>query len=99
MVRDAETRALVFTRPDGSVVDNPRMVTGPHNGQLDFEVDLFYNDRRDGTERVEYDDIMRYFARFDSRIPKEPPQRPPDPEPDPGSDLPGTDPPEDPQAP
>jgi len=84
VVRDPETRALVFTRPDGSVVDNPRMVTGPHNGQLDFEVDLFYNDRRDGTERVEYDDIMRYFARFDSRIPKEPPPpQPPDPGPGP----------------
>jgi hypothetical protein len=102
VVRDPETRALVFTRPDGSVVDNPRMATGPHDGQLNFGVDLFYNDRRDGTERVEYDDIMRYFARFDSRIPQEPPQHPPDPgpgpEPDPESDLPGTDPPEDPQA-
>ena len=81
VVRDPETRALVFTRPDGSVVDNPRMATGPHDGQLNFGVDLFYNDRRDGTERVEYDDIMRYFARFDSRLPKEPPQRPPDLEP------------------
>ena len=80
LTRDTPTRALVFTRPDGRVVEHPRIVGGPQDGRLDLATDTTCNDRRDGRTRVQYHDIMRYFAGFDSRVPKGPPKRPPEPE-------------------
>lgn len=74
--RDPDSRALVFSRPDGAVIDQVRIVTGPHDGQLDFGLDLSCFDRRDPTETVEYHDIMRYFMSRDSRIPKPDPPPP-----------------------
>jgi hypothetical protein len=79
LAKDPETKSLVFSRPDGSVISKVRIETGPHDGLLDLEVDLSYADKRDGTIRVEYNEVMRFFSRHDRRIPKHPPWPPPDP--------------------
>ncbi len=73
LAKDPETKSAVFSRPDGSVIDQVRIVTGPHDGQLDLAADLCCNDKRDGSQRVDYNDIMVYFSRHDSRIPKQHP--------------------------
>lgn len=70
VARDPETRALVFSRPDGAVIDQIRILPSPPEGQLDLELDLSCFDRRDPTVRVEYNDVIGYFIRHDSRIPK-----------------------------
>ena len=78
LVKDSETRALVFSRPDGRVIDRVRVETGPHDGQLGLEVDLADTKRRTDRIHVEYNDVMRFFAHNDSRVPKLSRGRPPD---------------------
>jgi hypothetical protein len=83
LARDKESKSLVFSRPDGAVIDRVRIETGPHDGQLDLGVDVGYGAKRTDRIHVECNDVMRFFSRNDRRIPKLPRGRPPDPEPNP----------------
>jgi hypothetical protein len=69
LARDPETKSLVFSRPDGAVIDRVRIETGPHDGQLDLDVDVGYGGKRTDRIHVEYNDVMRFFARNDRRVP------------------------------
>jgi len=72
LAKDPETKTLVFSRPDGRVIDRVRVESGPHDGQLGLEVDLADTKKRTNRIHVEYNDVMRFFARNDSRVPKLP---------------------------
>jgi len=54
------------------VIDKVRIETGPHDGQLDLDVDVGYGGRRTDRIHVEYNDVMRFFSRNDRRIPELP---------------------------